>query len=287
MHFARPGQLIAMIFAWTLLLVAYDQHANPRPLVDVLGRVHGELDAPHGGLGGGHAARELSMPHLCCSGCLNEIRAALRSPRGSARRASSGAGHDRNRRGERGGLGESAAGRDLGRGLDRERDRIRHSSICRGPTSSRSTRRCTTRGSSRTGSRSPGWATSGSRSSCRTSAQGVRPRRRRPAGAPSPKKTQGAGSTACTTTRRKTVTIYARINAVVDLVELTRRSRRRASPRTRPGPDRPRVVSRRYSASRNFTTLSCCAAVRAWNFSIVLRASLRYWLARLQTSSAG
>lgn len=78
MHFARPGQLIAMIFVWTLCLVAYDQHANPRSFATYWAEFRGSSTRPTVVSEGDTPRVKLSMPHLCCSGCLNEIRAALK-----------------------------------------------------------------------------------------------------------------------------------------------------------------------------------------------------------------
>lgn len=78
MHFATPRQLIAIALAWALLLVAYDQHANPRPLATYWAELKGSSTRPTVVSEGDTPRVKLSMPHLCCSGCLNDIREALK-----------------------------------------------------------------------------------------------------------------------------------------------------------------------------------------------------------------
>jgi hypothetical protein len=78
MHFATPRQLIAMALAWALLLVSYDQHANPKPLSTYWAELKGSSTRPTVVSEGDTPRVRLSMPHLCCSGCLNDIREALK-----------------------------------------------------------------------------------------------------------------------------------------------------------------------------------------------------------------
>ncbi len=77
MHFASARLLVAIALVWTVLMVGYDQHANPRPFAAYWAEFKGsstrpavlsETDTPH---------VKLSMPHMCCSGCLSDVRTAL------------------------------------------------------------------------------------------------------------------------------------------------------------------------------------------------------------------
>jgi hypothetical protein len=82
-HFATPRQLIAIALAWALVLVAYDEHANPRPLARYWEEFLGGSTRPTVNEASGSAAGDkprlrLSMPHLCCTDCLNEVRSALK-----------------------------------------------------------------------------------------------------------------------------------------------------------------------------------------------------------------
>jgi copper chaperone CopZ len=78
MHFATPRNLIAMALAWALFLVAYDQHANPRPLATYWAEFKGSSTRPTVVSEGDTPRVRLSFPHLCCTGCLNDVRAALK-----------------------------------------------------------------------------------------------------------------------------------------------------------------------------------------------------------------
>jgi hypothetical protein len=78
MRFATPRQLIAMALAWALLLVSYDYHANPKPLSTYWAELKGSSTRPTVVSEGDTPRLKLSMPHLCCSGCLNDIRSALK-----------------------------------------------------------------------------------------------------------------------------------------------------------------------------------------------------------------
>lgn len=78
MHFASPRKLIAMALAWALFLLAYDQHANPRPFATYWTEFKGSSTRPVVVSEGDTPRIRLSMPHLCCTGCLNDIRAALK-----------------------------------------------------------------------------------------------------------------------------------------------------------------------------------------------------------------
>ena len=78
MHFATTRNLTAMALAWALFLVAYDQHANPRPLSTYWAEFKGSSTRPTVISEGDTPRVKLSMPHLCCTGCLEEIRAALK-----------------------------------------------------------------------------------------------------------------------------------------------------------------------------------------------------------------
>ena len=78
MHFAAPRNLAAIALAWAIFLVAYDQHANPRPLATYWAEFRGSSTRPTVVSEGDTPRVRLSMPHLCCTGCLDEIRAALK-----------------------------------------------------------------------------------------------------------------------------------------------------------------------------------------------------------------
>ena len=78
MHFATPRQMIAMALAWALFLVAYDQHANPRSAATYWAEFRGSSTRPTVVSEGDTPRVKLSMPHLCCTGCLNDIRGALK-----------------------------------------------------------------------------------------------------------------------------------------------------------------------------------------------------------------
>jgi copper chaperone CopZ len=77
MHFATPRSLIAMVLAWAVFLVAYDQHANPRPVATYWAEFKGSSTRPTVVSEGDTPRVRLSMPHLCCTGCVSDIRAAL------------------------------------------------------------------------------------------------------------------------------------------------------------------------------------------------------------------
>ncbi len=78
MHFATPRQLAAIALAWALFLIAFDQHANPRPIATILAEVKGGSTRPTIVAAEDTPRIRLSMPHLCCTGCLNDVRAALK-----------------------------------------------------------------------------------------------------------------------------------------------------------------------------------------------------------------
>jgi len=78
MHFATPRQLIAIVLAWAALLVAYDQHMNPKPPSAYWAEFRGRSTRPTVVSEGDTPRMRLSMPHLCCTGCLNDLRAALK-----------------------------------------------------------------------------------------------------------------------------------------------------------------------------------------------------------------
>src|ERR1700679_365234 len=78
MHFAKPRLLIAIAVMWAIFLVAYDQHANPRPFATYWAEFKGSSTRPTVVSVGDTPRVRLSMPHLCCTGCLNDVRAALK-----------------------------------------------------------------------------------------------------------------------------------------------------------------------------------------------------------------
>jgi hypothetical protein len=78
MHFATPRQMIAIALAWALLLVAYDQHANPRSMATFWAEIKGSSTRPTVLSEGDTPRVRLSMPHLCCAAGLDEIREAFK-----------------------------------------------------------------------------------------------------------------------------------------------------------------------------------------------------------------
>ena len=65
MHFAKARNLAAMALAWALFLLAYDQHANPRPVATYWADFMGSLTRPTVLSEGGTPRLRLSLPHLC------------------------------------------------------------------------------------------------------------------------------------------------------------------------------------------------------------------------------
>jgi hypothetical protein len=78
MHFATPRQLAAMALAWAALLVGYDQHANPRPLATYWAEFMGGSTRPTVLSENGAPRLKLSLSHFCCTDCVGDIRAALK-----------------------------------------------------------------------------------------------------------------------------------------------------------------------------------------------------------------
>jgi hypothetical protein len=78
MHFAAPRTMTAMALAWVAGLVAFDQHVAPRPLSAYASDFKGGSTRPHVVSEGDTPRVRLSMPHLCCTGCLTEVRDALK-----------------------------------------------------------------------------------------------------------------------------------------------------------------------------------------------------------------
>ena len=78
MHFAKARQLIAIAIVWAVLPRAYDQHKNPRPLSTYWAEFRGSHTRPTVISAGDTPRVRLAMPHLCCTGCLNDVRAALK-----------------------------------------------------------------------------------------------------------------------------------------------------------------------------------------------------------------
>lgn len=76
---ATAKQIILLALAWALVLCAADFVANPRPLAAVLGVLRGERAAAALPAPAPSTPRvALLMNHMCCSGCLNDLRQALR-----------------------------------------------------------------------------------------------------------------------------------------------------------------------------------------------------------------
>jgi hypothetical protein len=78
MHFATLRRLTAVALAWALFLIAFDQHANPRPFATHWAEFLGTSAHPVVASEGDTPRVRLSMPHMCCTGCLNDVRAALK-----------------------------------------------------------------------------------------------------------------------------------------------------------------------------------------------------------------
>jgi hypothetical protein len=77
MHFATVRQLAAMILAWALFLIAYDQHKNPRSLEMIVSEFEGSSIRPRIVSVGDTPRVRLSFSHLCCAKGLEEVRAAV------------------------------------------------------------------------------------------------------------------------------------------------------------------------------------------------------------------
>ncbi len=74
MKFSNTGQVVALALAWTAAMVYVDYKKNPRPLREMYqGSKRTQADAnistPH---------VSLKMNHLCCSGCLDDVKVALK-----------------------------------------------------------------------------------------------------------------------------------------------------------------------------------------------------------------
>lgn len=72
MKFANARQIIALTLLWTAMLYGADSIMHPRPLAAILSR------PPEESVGQSSRPRvTLSLNHLCCTGCLSDLRAAL------------------------------------------------------------------------------------------------------------------------------------------------------------------------------------------------------------------
>ena len=74
MKFSNTGQVIALALAWTAALVYVDYKKNPRPLREMYAgakrtQADQNITTPH---------VSLKMNHLCCSGCLDDVKQALK-----------------------------------------------------------------------------------------------------------------------------------------------------------------------------------------------------------------
>jgi len=74
MKFSNTGQVIALALAWTAAMVYVDYKKNPRPLREMYSgskrtQADQNITTPH---------VSLKMNHLCCSGCLDDVKAALK-----------------------------------------------------------------------------------------------------------------------------------------------------------------------------------------------------------------
>jgi hypothetical protein len=79
MHFATLRQIVAMAIAWAAFLVAYDQHASPKPLADYWAGFKGSSTRPVVVSGADNPRLRLSMAHLCCKECVTAVGDALKS----------------------------------------------------------------------------------------------------------------------------------------------------------------------------------------------------------------
>src|SRR5271165_4154762 len=77
MHFASTRQLIAIAVTWALLLLAYDQHKSPRPFSAYWKEFLGGSTRPEASAATDRPHLKVSMPHLCCTGCLSDVRTAI------------------------------------------------------------------------------------------------------------------------------------------------------------------------------------------------------------------
>ena len=77
MHFATPRQLAFLILAWALLLVAYDHHATQKPFSAYWAEFKGSSTRPTVVAEGDQPRVRVTMPHLCCTESIDEIRAAV------------------------------------------------------------------------------------------------------------------------------------------------------------------------------------------------------------------
>ena len=76
MHFAKPRTLVALALAWAVFLLGYDQHASPRPLATYWGDFTGGSTRPTVVSAGDTPRLRLSLPHFCVA-CAAEIQARL------------------------------------------------------------------------------------------------------------------------------------------------------------------------------------------------------------------
>jgi hypothetical protein len=78
MHFAKLRNLFAMALAWALMLVAYDEHKNPRPLATYWAEFLGNSTRPTVVAHADAPQLRLAMPPLCGAECVDEIFHATR-----------------------------------------------------------------------------------------------------------------------------------------------------------------------------------------------------------------
>lgn len=77
MHFANARTLAVMIAAWTFFLVAYDQHVHPKPLAAYWAEIRGAKARRATDSSADRPQLRLTMPPLCCEDCLGATRSAL------------------------------------------------------------------------------------------------------------------------------------------------------------------------------------------------------------------
>jgi hypothetical protein len=78
MHFANARSLTIMIVAWLVLLGAYDQHANPRPLSAYWDEFTASKPKRVEESTSDHPRLRVVMPRLCCEDCVGAVADTLR-----------------------------------------------------------------------------------------------------------------------------------------------------------------------------------------------------------------
>lgn len=79
MHFATPRQMVLLVLAWALLLFAYDQRVSPKPFATYWAEFKGSSTRPAAESQGDVPHVRISLPHLCCQESLEEVQKAVAS----------------------------------------------------------------------------------------------------------------------------------------------------------------------------------------------------------------